>query len=135
MKEDVQELDANMARHVLMQMRPVTFLFKATVHDDPLVAELRKIDRHVGFIADWHAEIDSPFEMAELDHPFLAEDEDPAVKQSVIRDIDNYEPSMWKEPHTIAVMARVIQDHELRLAERDAVITGLAARLAALEAA
>lgn len=113
-KRDIVDLDGDEALDVLGRVRPVSFLWRPFPSDDETVASLRDVDRQVGFIAEWMADVDAPWELAEYQPPAIPDGATPEEAEALIRDLSQWTPSYWKEPHLIALLTAAVR----RLAAR-----------------
>lgn len=134
LKNNINEMDGDVALDVIRQLKPVTFYWNAFESDSAEVAALRTIDQHAGFVAEWMEEVDAPFSL--VDHrppknlPKIPElrddmtDEELAEREAIqlqvreiLGDLNNWEVGYWKEPHMIATLTAAVKKIDERLSK------------------
>lgn len=103
LKNTIKDLDGELAHQVLEQIRPVSFYWNPLPDDSPETAELRPYDLHIGFIAEWMADVDAPFSLAEFKPP-NTDGMTPEEAASAVSDLTQWTPTYWKEPHMISLL-------------------------------
>ena len=107
-KDKIKDLDGDLALSVINNIRPVEFVYTRLDNDDDEVAALRPYEKHIGFIAEWMADLDTPWSLAEYKAD-IHEDMSPSEIEVAGKDLGSYIPSYWKEPHMIALLTAAVK--------------------------
>jgi hypothetical protein len=103
LKDNIQDLSNKTALKLITELKPKTFTWKPLSTDSSLVASLRPLYPHIGFIAEEVAEIGKSdgFDLAEWKIPSNPED---------IEDLSKWQVSYWKESQVITLLVGAIQE-------------------------
>lgn len=107
-KDKIKDLDGDLALSVINNIRPVEFVYTRLDNDDDEVAALRPYEKHIGFIAEWMADLDTPWSLAEYKAD-IHEDMSPSEIEVAGKDLGSYIPSYWKEPHMITLLTAAVK--------------------------